>query len=232
MIMSIPFSPTRTDSHSEGTEEHISSEEQSELLEPAGGDGATEIVPDEVQETETGRADEAPAEDFSSVEQIRDILFGRQMSAYEERFSLLEKRIVEATEALRQETRERLDSLDAYIREEVDGMGRRITQERDIRTVAVEELIASVRQHRDRLGKRIDGVEEAANEGAEALRAQVLSEATRAQEALETRTDDLRKTLDEDLGTLRNQKADRHTLATLLADMAARLSEGDGEGEA
>ena len=232
MIMSIPFSPTRTDSHSEGTEEHISSEEQSELLEPAGGDGATEIVPDEVQETETGRADEAPAEDFSSVEQIRDILFGRQMSAYEERFSLLEKRIVEATEALRQETRERLDSLDAYIREEVDGMGRRITQERDIRTVAVEELIASVRQHRDRLGKRIDGVEEAANEGAEALRAQVLSEATRAQEALETRTDDLRKTLDEDLGTLRNQKADRQTLATLLADMAARLSEGDGEGEA
>ena len=218
--MSIPFSPTRADSPSEGTEEHIFSEEQNELLEPAGGDGAPEIVSDEEWEAETGRADEAPAEDVSSVDQIREILFGRHMSAYEERFSLLEKRILVATEVLRQEVGERLDSLDAYIREEVDGMGRRITQERDVRTVAVEELIASVRQHRDTLGKRMDIVEEANNEAAEVLR---------AQEARETRTDDLQKRLDENLSALRSQKTDYQTLATLLADMAARLSEGDGE---
>ncbi len=218
--MSIPFSPTRADSPSEGTEEHIFSEEQNELLEPAGGDGAPEIILDEAQEAETGRPDEAPVEDVSSVEQIRDILFGRQMSAYEERFSLLEKRILVATEVLRQEVWERLDYLDAYIREEVDGMGRRITQERDVRTVAVEELIASVRQHRDTLGKRMDSVEEAKNEAAEVLR---------AQEARETRTDDLQKRLDENLSALRSQKTDYQTLATLLADMAARLGEGDGE---
>jgi len=227
--MSIPFSPTRADSPSEGTEEHIFSEEQNELLEPTGGDGAPEIVSDEEWEAETGRADEAPAEDVSSLEQIRDILFGRQMSAYEERFSLLEKRILVATEVLRQEVGERLDSLDAYIREETDGMGRRITQERDVRTVAVEELIASVRQHRDALGKRMDSVEEASNEVAEALRTQVLNGATRAQEARETRTDDLQKRLDENLSALRSQKTDYQALATLLADVAARLSEGDGE---
>lgn len=218
--MSIPFSPTRADSPSEGTEEHIFSEEQNELLEPAGGDGAPEIVSDEEWEAETGRADEAPAEDVSSLEQIRDILFGRQMSAYEERFSLIEKRILVATEVLRQEVWERLDYLDAYIREEVDGMGRRITQERDVRTVAVEELIASVRQHRDTLGKRMDSVEEAKNEAAEVLR---------VQEARETRTDDLQKRLDENLSALRSQKTDYQALATLLADVAARLSEGDGE---
>jgi len=229
MIMSIPFSPTRADSPSEGAEKHISPEEQHELLEPAGGDGAPEIVLDEVKEADSGSLDEAPSEDATSVEQIRDILFGRQMSAYEERFSLLEERILEATEALRQETRERLDSLDAYVREEVDGMGRRITHERDIRTVAVEELIASVRQHRDALGKRMDSVEEATNEVAEALRAQVLSGATRAQETREIRTDDLQKRLDENLSALRSQKTDYQTLATLLADMAARLSEADGE---
>jgi len=229
MIMSIPFSPTRADSPSEGTEKHISPEEQHELLEPAGGDGAPEIVLDEVKEADSGSLDKAPSEDATGVELIRDILFGRQMSAYEERFSLLEERILEATEALRQETRERLDSLDAYVREEVDGMGRRITHERDIRTVAVEELIASVRQHRDALGKRMDSVEEATNEVAEALRAQVLSGATRAQETREIRTDDLQKRLDENLSALRTQKTDYQTLATLLADMAARLSEADGE---
>ncbi len=229
MIMSIPFSPTRADSPSEGTEKHISPKEQHELLEPAGGDGAPEIVLDEVKEADSGSLDEAPSEDATGVELIRDILFGRQMSAYEERFSLLEERILEATEALRQETRERLDSLDAYVREEVDGMGRRITHERDIRTVAVEELIASVRQHRDALGKRMDSVEEATNEVAEALRAQVLSGATRAQETREIRTDDLQKRLDENLSALRSQKTDYQTLATLLADMAARLSEADGE---
>ena len=220
MFMSIPFSPTRADSPSEGTEKHISPEEQHELLEPAGGDGAPEIILDEVKEADSGSLDEAPSEDATSVEQIRDILFGRQMNAYEERFSLIEKRILVATEVLRQEVWERLDYLDAYIREEVDGMGRRITQERDVRTVAVEELIASVRQHRDALGKRMDSVEEASNEVAEALR---------AQEARETRTDDLQKRLDENLSALRSQKTDYQTLATLLADMAARLSEGDGE---
>ena len=220
MIMSIPFSPTRADSLSEGTEEHVFSEEQNELLEPAGGDGTSEIVPDEVQEAATGNSGEAPVQDVSSVEQIREILFGRQMNAYEERFSLLERRILVATEVLRQEIKERLDSFEAHFREEVAGLGRRVTQERDVRTVAVEELIASLRQHRDTLSKRMDGVEEATNEVAEALR---------AQEALETRTDDLRTMLDENLGALRSQKTDYRTLTTLLADMTMRLSEGDGE---
>ena len=224
MIMSIPFSPTRADSISESIEEHISSEEQDELFVLTGGDGAPDMVLEEVQEgepdTEPGGAGEISVEDVSSVEQIRDILFGRQMNVYEERFSQLERRMLVATEVLRQEIKERLDALDAYIREEVDGMGRRVTQERDIRTVAVEELIASVRQHRDTLGKRMDGVEEATIEVAEALR---------EQETLETRTDDLRRRLDDNLGVLRSQKSDYQTLATLLADMAARLSEGDGE---
>ena len=44
------------------------------------------------------------------------------------------------------------------------------------------------------------------------------------------RTDDLRKMLDENLSALRSQKTDYQTLATLLADMAARLSQADGEG--
>ena len=90
---------------------------------------------------------------------------------------------------------------------------------------------ASVRQHRDTLGKRMDGVEEATNEVAEALRTQVLNGATRAQEARETRTDDLQKRLDENLSALRSQKTDYQTLAALLGDMAARLSEGDGEAD-
>ena len=90
--------------------------------------------------------------------------------------------------------------------------------------------MASMRQHRDTLGKRMDAVEEATSEVAEALRTQVLGVATRTQEVRETRTDDLRKRLDENLSALRSQKTDYQALATLLADMAARLSEGDGEG--
>ncbi len=226
--MSIPFSPARSDSVPDAAESQVSVDEVAEIQESAGGDGAAHVIASKPGDGEDLESVGALADEGSSVEQIRDILFGRQMSAYEERFALLEKRIQEATEALRQEIKERLDSLDAFFKEEAAGLGRRITQERDVRSVAVDELVSSVRQHRDSLAHRIDGVEEAANEGAEALRSQVLDEAKRAQTALETRTDDLRKSLDENVSALGERKADRQTLSVLLADMAARLSDGDG----
>lgn len=228
--MSIPFTPTRADSASDKPETPDSADERDKLLDPVGGDGSPEIVDGEAQNDAMSSYGLGSLEEGSSIEQIRDILFGRQMSVYEERFSQLERRMLDVTEALRHEIKDRLDALDGFFREEAASLGRRITQERDARSGAVDELIVSLRQHRDVLNKRVDGVEAVMNAGAESLRSQVLTESNRAQEAIESRTEDLRKNVDENINTLRDHKADRQLLAALLADMAARLSEGDVKG--
>ncbi len=168
--MSIPFSPTRPDSTLESTRTQALPEGQNELESSAGGGGAPGAGDMLAAEDGIGPDGEPLPREGSSIEQIRDILFGREMGAYEERFSLLERRFQVATEALRQEIKERLDSLDAHLREVADALGRRITHERDIRSESVEELVTSIRQHRDSLGKRIEEVETAANEGVGALR--------------------------------------------------------------
>ena len=66
----------------------------------------------------------------TSVEQIRDIIFGAQMRDYEHRFSELERRLQESIDVLRREMDERFQSADHRLGEE---MGHRERDVHDLR---------------------------------------------------------------------------------------------------
>lgn len=162
----------------------------------------------------------------SSVDQIRDIIFGREMSAYEQRFALLEKQIQDATEALRADIQQRLDALDAHVKAETKALTNRLTKENEDRNKAFDKVAATDKSNREAIHERIDKVEESGGETADEIRQQLMSETQQAREALEMRSDELRKLMDEQVAAIQHQKTDRETLADLLADMAARLKEG------
>lgn len=178
-------------------------------LSPHSGDGASPLEPS-----------------GSSVDQIRDIIFGREMSAYEERFALLEKRIQDATASLREDIQQRLKVLDKHIKSETKVLTDRLSKEHEDRKRALKSLSEQDKGNREEINQRIDRVEESGGETADEIRSQLLVEAQRAQESLETRTDELRKLMDEQVEAIRHQKTDREALADLLVDMAARLKQG------
>src|SRR6516165_11426379 len=76
----------------------------------------------------------------ANVEKIRDILFGNNMREYEKRFARLEERLTKSSEALREDLKKRFDSLETYVREEMESLGGRLKTEKSERTDSLKEL--------------------------------------------------------------------------------------------
>lgn len=120
----------------------------------------------ELNET-TNTAEQTPG----SVDQIRDILFGQQMSEYEKRFQQLENQLVKENRALAEGLNKRID---AALHE--------LEQERQERAAAFNDLIAKLnsqheqlesarsfteRQLLDQLGATADQIEQQIREASE-----------------------------------------------------------------
>lgn len=138
----------------------------------------------------------------ANVDKIREILFGGQMQDYELRFTALEDRLAAAAAELREETRTRLDALEAYAKREIGALGDRV----------------------DALGER------AASDGRD-LRDQLVQQSKALGDDLHRVREALAE-IAQEAGTLRTTTTDRQLLAGLLADVAMRLSDpGAAEGE-
>ena len=75
-----------------------------------------------------------------NLDKIRDILFGVQARAYEQRFTRMEDQLASEIADLREEARKRSDSLENYIKEEVQSLGERLKSEQDDRNRLAGEV--------------------------------------------------------------------------------------------
>lgn len=162
----------------------------------------------------------------NNVDKIRDILFGRQMVDYDGRFAKLEEKLAREALALRDEVRSRMDALDSYVRQEVETLTRKIDTEKRERLDSVGDLTRELRSDRETLARRVDEIGAGTDEDVRNVRQQLLDEASRIRESLQTKADDLMQSLDRHVGQLQDEKTDRHVLADMLADVAARLHDG------
>ena len=147
-----------------------------------------------------------------SLDKVRDILFGGQMRAVESRLQGIEERLRQENEVLRADFARQVESLDTFIRSEVQILNERLAAERTKRTEELKSLAAEFKEAIRALEKRHVKLEESANLADAALRDQLLmmgeqltTELTRSHQALDS------------------AKTDRTALAGLLTDMAARL---------
>jgi len=147
-----------------------------------------------------------------SLDKVRDILFGGQMRAVENRLQGIEERLRQENEVLRADFARQVESLDTFIRSEIQILNERLAAERTKRTEELKSLAAEVKEAIRALEKRHVKLEESANLADAALRDQLLmmgeqltTELTRSHQALDS------------------AKTDRTALAGLLTDLAARL---------
>ena len=137
-----------------------------------------------------------------NLDKVRDILFGNQMRDIDRRLGRLEERLIKETNEVKADLNNRLDAFNSYVRHEAESLAGRIDAE-----------------HRDR-----QGVDEQLSKEQRELRQQLLDQHRRLSDDLRRKVEEVLAALARETGELRSDKADRAMLASLLNEMAMRLT--------
>jgi Skp family chaperone for outer membrane proteins len=181
-------------------------------------DGNEEILQASAGKPVAGGADAA------HIEKIRGILFGPQMRDYERRFTRLEDRLRQETADLRDEQKKRFDTLEAYVRSEVDSISERLATEHAERDSSMKGLSAELKELGRSLQEKARQLEEQAAKSQREQRQHVLEESKSLAEEIRRRHQDVSVLLEREIEQLRVHKADRDALASLFTEVAMRLS--------
>jgi hypothetical protein len=161
----------------------------------------------------------------ASLDKVRDILFGVQMRDYDRRFARLEERLVKETADLKDEVKKRLDALDAYVKNETESLADRLKVERDEREQASADGSRALAEAARTLEKKAGQLDEQLNKNQRELRQQILDQSQRLSDDMRVKVEDVLATLAREAESLRSEKTDRATLASLLNEMAMRLTD-------
>jgi hypothetical protein len=170
-----------------------------------------------------GEADASPG--VENLDKVRDILFGSQMRDNERRFGRLEERLAKDAGDLRDETRKRLDSLEAFVRKEVQSLLERLKAEQAQRNEGDKELATELKDAAKALQARATELADAAAEAQRELRQEILDQSKVLRDELQAARVDTAAELENTAAELRSQKLDKAALSDLFTEMAARLSE-------
>jgi DNA anti-recombination protein RmuC len=159
-----------------------------------------------------------------NIEKIRDILFGAQMRDYDRRFARLEERLLKEAADAREDARRRFDSLEIFIKQEINALGDRMKSEAQQRTQSDEDLTRELRDSARSLANKINALDENSSQTQRELRQQLLDQAKNLADEIRQKYDDLASRLQREAHELRNDKTDRAALANLFTELAMRLN--------
>ena len=178
----------------------------------------------DVATEEPTRAQVADASSGANLDKVRDILFGGPLRDVERRFTRLEERLAKDTSELRSEMRQRLETLESYVKSEVESLAGAIRAERDGRGEAVAAVIGELRETGRGFERRAAALDEQMAKGQRELRQQMLDQYHRLSEDTRQKIEDVLATIARESQELRTDKTDRRVLAALLTEMAMRLT--------
>jgi len=159
-----------------------------------------------------------------NIEKIRDILFGAQMRDYDRRFARLEERLLKEAADAREDARRRFDSLEVFIKQEINALGDRMRSEAQQRMQSDEDLTRELRDSARALTNKINALDENSSQAQRELRQQLLDQAKNLADEIRQKYDDLASRLQREAHDLRNDKTDRAALANLFTELAMRLN--------
>lgn len=159
-----------------------------------------------------------------SVDKIREILFGIQMRDYEKRFVRLEERLLKESSDLRDETKQRFDSLELYIKNEFEALGERLIAEQNTRADSLEQLSKGVKDTFRAVDKKTAQMDEQSAKNHRDLRQQMLDQSKTLSDDLRQKHSEILAALEREAAELRSDKTDRSALAALFTEVAMRLN--------
>jgi len=159
------------------------------------------------------------------VEKIRDILFGTQMRDYEKRFTVIEEHLLREVTSLKNETKIRLDSVENYIKKELELLIDRIKTEHNQREESLSELLSEMKHLNKTAEKKINQLDDQLGKSSRDLRQQILDQSKNLSDEILHKYENISTTLGQTAQELRNEKVNRSMLSDLLVETAMRLSD-------
>ncbi|OKH47046.1 hypothetical protein NIES2101_24330 [Calothrix sp. HK-06] len=160
----------------------------------------------------------------NSLDKVRDILFGNQMREVEKKLDRLEERLLKECASLREDSRKRLDSIENYIKQEVESLSQRIANEQSTRDEGLRVLVEDNKKIITALEKKLTQLDDNINNTQRDLRDQILNQSKNLQNDILQKYEEILTVLQRESQDLRQAKTDRSTLANLLTEMAIRLN--------
>jgi len=173
---------------------------------------------------EAARAVAAEGAGAASLDKVRDILFGGHMRDVERRFARLEERLLKETSDLKDDVRRRLDALELYAKNENESLAGQIKAEHEDRIESDNRYARDAAETTRSIERRITTLDEQVAKGQRELRSQLLEQHQRLSDDIRHKMEDVLATLARETGELRTDKADRTAIASLLTEMAMRLT--------
>jgi hypothetical protein len=155
------------------------------------------------------------------------ILFGAQAREHERRFAQLEQHLIREATDLRNDLKRRFDSLEVYIKKEVDGLTNRLTSEQQVRGESVTKLTQELTQLAKTLENKARQLESQAAEVQTEFLRRLAERTNELATDVRARHAEATSALDRAVQDLRAEKTDRATLATILMEASKRLSDDD-----
>ena len=193
-------------------------------------DSPNELAPaTEARTTAAARGKSSPAggEEVTGghLEKVRDILFGGQMREVDRRFARLEERLVKVSGDLRDDLRKRLDSLEGYVKQELESLTTKLQQEHGERAEAGQALGREIKDAAAALDRKIAQLSDQGVKSQRDLRQQLLEQSKQLSDELQRAQHHLTAAQETAVSELRADKVDRTTLANFLTEVAMRLTD-------
>ena len=179
----------------------------------------------EPEMNEAGKAENrnGEIEESGKVDRIRDILFGSQMRDYDSRFQRLEEHLAQEAAEIRADVQKRLETLESFMKGEVESITNRANAEQSERSGAIEKLGRDLAEAAKTLDSKIKSLDEQTAKETHALRQQLLDQSKALSDEIRDKHDQMKAGLERETEQIRGAMTGREALAEMLSEVALRL---------
>lgn len=158
-----------------------------------------------------------------NIDKIRDILFGSQSRRIEKKLVVLDDKIEKAIASVRIETKSTLDTLEQFVRKELQSLSDQLSSEKNERIESTQSLSEKADDAKKAFENKLGLLTEKVVNNQRETQDQILQQAKTVMTEIREKNDALQKQLDQSIEALNNEKTDRLALADLMMEAAMRL---------
>ena len=168
--------------------------------------------------------DDGQEPNASSLDQVRDILFGQEIRGVEERLDEIQSQLREQLEDSRASVTGRVHAFEEFVKKRLDDLTSQIQTEREKRNTEIESFNASLRGALRDLQGQVVALDDTTVSKDAALRQHIASEIQSVTNRLEQLSKEMRMAMVDEAEAIRGEKMDTSKLVELFSDLTQRLS--------
>lgn len=160
---------------------------------------------------------------LGDIEKVRDILFGKYVASFEQRFADLESRLEADVDQLKERLSEKINNMDEMVNQSLEKLDQRIVSEQNDRDTELRALQDMLKKAETALQHSISLMEDQANQDLSAIKASMDEKQQEMVDQVLLVQKDLVAQVEDQKQELQNDKVGRQSLALMLDEVAIKL---------